>query len=178
MVIGMKNKIVAGIQRVSNFASVAGMFTMLIMMVITTADVLGRSIFKAPILGAYELTEFMLVIVVLLGFGYTQQINGNARITFFVDWLGPRWQTRLDELVTFFSLIFFLVITGGALRETLHSYHAGEVSDLLRIPQWPFKLLVPLGLFLLSLELLIRLVASLSQSSEHDRSRSPQHESH
>ncbi len=172
----MAASIIKAIQRISNYACVAGMFSLLIMMLLTTCDVIGRNFLKAPIIGSFELTEFMLVVVVLLAIPYTQQVEGNARITLFVFRLSPRRQLIVDSIMTLLSLTFFLIISWGALKETLHSYHAGGVSDILRIPKWPFKFLVAIGIFILSLELLIRLITSLGKLINKGPSRRTQNE--
>jgi len=45
----------------------------------------------------------------------------------------------------------------------LEGVHEKAVSDQLRIPQWPFKLLVAVGGLLLWLELLLDFIASVRQ---------------
>jgi TRAP-type C4-dicarboxylate transport system permease small subunit len=147
------------------------MFTLLIMMLFTTFDVIGRSLFRAPIIGSYELTQYMLVIVVLLGIPYTQQVGGNVRITLFVSRLSPRVQVIIDIVMTLLGLAFFLFIVWGGWLETVSSFRGGGVSDMLRIPEWPFRLLISVGAFLLSLELLIKMLTSVGHLKKNHKAR-------
>jgi TRAP-type C4-dicarboxylate transport system permease small subunit len=159
----MANSLRKVVQRINAYVGISGMFTLLIMMLFTTCDVIGRTFFKAPIIGSYELTQYMLVIVVLLGIPYTQQVGGNIRITLFVSRLNPRAQVIIDIVITLLGLVFFLLIAWGGFIETVSSFRGGGVSDMLRIPQWPFRFLIPVGAFLLGLELLIKMITSLRE---------------
>jgi TRAP-type C4-dicarboxylate transport system permease small subunit len=159
------------IQRLSVYTGVAGMFTLLIMMLFTTFDVIGRSFFRTPIIGSYELTRYMLVIVVLLGIPYTQQVEGNVRITLFVSRLSPKVRVILDIVITLLGLAFFLLIAWGGWLETVSSFRGGGVSDMLRIPEWPFRLLISVGAFLLSLELLLKMITSAGELKKNHKAR-------
>jgi TRAP-type C4-dicarboxylate transport system permease small subunit len=159
------------IQRLSVYTGVAGMFTLLVMMLFTTCDVIGRSFFRTPIIGSYELTRYMLVIVVLLAIPYTQQVEGNVRITLFISRLTPKVQVIIDIVITLFGLVFFLIIVWGGCLETVSSFRGGGVSDMLRIPEWPFRLLISVGAFLLSLELLIKMITSIGELKKNHKAR-------
>ena len=59
------------------------------MMLLTTADALGRYLFNRPILAAYELTtNYLMVGVVFLALPYAYREGANIRVTFLVDRLG------------------------------------------------------------------------------------------
>ena len=48
----------------STYLSYIGNIALALMMLLTTADVLGRYFFNAPVLGAYEITEYLMLIMV------------------------------------------------------------------------------------------------------------------
>jgi TRAP-type C4-dicarboxylate transport system permease small subunit len=61
-----------------------------IMMLLTSADAIGRYIFNSPVMGAYELTEkYLMVAAIFLGMSYAFRGGIFIRVTFLVDRL-PR----------------------------------------------------------------------------------------
>jgi len=146
-----------GIQRLTFYVCVVGMFLLIPMMLLTTGDVIGRATLSRPIAGAVEISEYMLAVFILLGLAYTQQLKGHVRVSFLISQLPPRAQPAVEIITILLSLfIIFIVVWQGWVI----GIHETTVSDMLRIPQSPFKLLVAVGGFLLCLELLIDLAAS------------------
>ena len=150
----------------SRYACMTGMLVLLLMMLLTTADVIGRSFLKLPIPGAFEIAQYMLVVCILLGIAYTQQVEGHVRISI----LSSRWhlqtQLAIDSILTLASLFVFSLIIWRGWVEAGIALQVGAVSDVLRIPQWPFRLFISVGCFLLCLELLIRVITSAKRLCE------------
>ncbi len=145
------------IQRFNFYVNVVGMSLILPLMFLTTGDVIGRKFFK-PIPGTFELSEYILATFILLGAAYTQQVKGHVGVNFLTSRFSPRIQTICGIVVTLFSLFIILIMVWQGLLEGLRER---TVSDMLRIPQYPFRLLVALGGFLLWLELLIDLISAI-----------------
>jgi TRAP-type mannitol/chloroaromatic compound transport system permease small subunit len=152
-------KIVAKlIQRSTGFLSQVGSFAILVLMVLTVGDVLGRGFLNMPIQGAYELSQLLLAVFVLLGMAYTQQVEGHVRITFLFSRLPLRLQPYLESITTLLTLSLLVVVTWQSWGYIFQSYHSGLVTSVLRIPVWPFTLLLIVGAGTLCLEFIITLV--------------------
>jgi TRAP-type C4-dicarboxylate transport system permease small subunit len=143
------------VQRVSFWLCFGGMFFLLPMMFLTTADVVARALWSSPIVGALEMCSFMLAIFVLMSLAYTQQTKGHVKVSMVVSRLPERWQLILGIFTTVLSLFVMALMAwqGWAL-----GIREKAVTDMLRIPQWPFRLLVSVAGLFLFLELLIDLV--------------------
>jgi TRAP-type C4-dicarboxylate transport system permease small subunit len=147
------------VQRLTFYVCVLSMFVLLPMMFLTATDVLSRTLFSRPIPGAVELSEYMLVVVILLGLAYTQQVKGHPRVTLIVTRLPLRFQAILEILINLLGLfIISIVIWQGWVLAMGRA--AAVVSDVLRISQLPFRLLVSVGSILLFFELLIDLLVA------------------
>jgi TRAP-type C4-dicarboxylate transport system permease small subunit len=134
------------------------MFLAIPLMLITTGDVISRGFFDKPIPGTLELSEYMLSIIILLGAAYTQQVKGHIG----VDFLTKRFSTRTQSIVEIFTtLASMFIITIMVWQGFVEGIHEKTVSDMLRMPQWPFRLLVAVGGFLLWMELCIDLINSI-----------------
>jgi TRAP-type C4-dicarboxylate transport system permease small subunit len=147
------------IERIIRSTATAGMIVLIPLMLITTGDVLGRSVFNKPITGTFELSEYMLAVVVLLGAAYTQQVKGHVTVEFLTSRLSRRTEQvcRVITLALSLFIVTILVWQGFtlAIEET-------GVTDQLRIPRAPFKMLVGIGCGLLWLQILLDLIDALS----------------
>lgn len=154
------------IQKASTRACHGGMLLLAPLMAITVADVVGRSLFNKPIPGTFELSEYMLAVIVLLGAAYTQQVKGHVAVDFFTGRCPPRARAVLNGLTGAASLfIVAIVVWQGAVA----GIDEKSVSDQLRIPQWPFRLLVAAGGLLLWLELALDLIDSIRNALGRSR---------
>jgi TRAP-type C4-dicarboxylate transport system permease small subunit len=150
------------IQRLTFYICAVSMFMLIPMMFLTSTDVLGRAFFARPVSGAVELSQYMLAVVILLGLAYTQQVKGHPRVTLVVLRF-PIWvQLVLEIIITILGLfIVFIVIWQGWVLAT--GRMSTIVSDVLRIPQLPFRVLVSAGGSLFFLELLVDLATSVGK---------------
>jgi TRAP-type C4-dicarboxylate transport system permease small subunit len=149
-------------QRLTFYVCAVSMFMLVPMMLLTTADVIGRAFFARPVPGAVELSQYMLAVVILLGLAYTQQVNGHPKVTLVVSRLPSLVQRILEIIITMLGLfIVFILLWQGWVLAT--GRFSTTVSDLLRIPQLPFRLLVSFGGGLLFLELLVDLSSTVGK---------------
>jgi TRAP-type C4-dicarboxylate transport system permease small subunit len=135
-----------------------GMFLAIPLMLLTVGDVIGRSFFNKPIPGTFELSEYMLSVLILLGAAYTQQVKGHVGVDFLTQRFSPRGQALCQTLTTLAALFIVAILIWQGYTEAVHER---AVSDQLRVPQWPFKLLVCAGAILLWLEFLVDFLFSV-----------------
>ena len=148
------------IQRLTYGLCFMGMFLLLPMMLLTTADVFGRAVWSRPIPGTVELSSYMLAVFVLLGVAYTQQVRGHVRVSILLARVPQRAKALLDAITTLMSLGIIVLV---AWQGWVVAIEERTVSDMLRIPQWPFRMLVSVAGLFLALELVIDLAASLGK---------------
>jgi TRAP-type C4-dicarboxylate transport system permease small subunit len=154
------NKTQKGIQRFNLYISMAGMSLIIPLMLLTTGDVIGRGFFRKPIPGTFELSEYLLAVLILLGAAYTQQVKGHVGVDFITSRLSPRLRKICQIITTLLSLFIIAIVVWQGF---LQGMSERTVSEILRIPQYPFRLLVAIGGFLLWLELLIDLIGLIGE---------------
>lgn len=131
------------------------MLFVLPLMFLTTGDVVSRSLFNKPLPGTIELSEYMLSVIILLGAAYTQQVKGHVGVKFFLERCSLKKRERI-EIFTLFASLFIITIV--VWQGFIQGIQERTVSDMLRIPQKPFRLLVAIGGFLLWMELLMEVL--------------------
>jgi len=148
------------IQRLTRFLCYVGMFLLIPMMLLTAGDVIGRGIWARPIPGAVELSSYMLAVFILMGIAYTYQVKGHVRVSMLVSRLPEQAQSILDIITILLSLFIISIL---AWQGWVVGIEERTVSDMLRIPQLPFRLLVSIAALFLCLELLIDLTVSVEK---------------
>ena len=143
---------------VSRVLSYVGMVVLIIMMMLTVADVLMRYIWNSPILGVFELTEYMMVPIVFFGWAWCAKKGGNVQVDLLVKRLNPTAQRALHVVTYLFSALIIFVIAWQNLLETKEVWAVRRVSDMLAVPAYPFYLVLTIGCFLLGLVLLLSIV--------------------
>jgi TRAP-type C4-dicarboxylate transport system permease small subunit len=154
-----------GIRRLNYIVCAIGMAMVIPLMLLTFADVVLRSFFNKPIPGTFEISQYILAIFILLGAAYTQQVKGHVGVDFVTSRLSPRLRAICESLTTLLSLFIIAVVVW---QGWVVGIEEKAVSDQLRIPQYPFKVLVCVGGFLLWLELLVDLFGSLGKLGRNE----------
>ena len=149
-----------GIRRLNYIVCAIGMAMVIPLMLLTFADVMLRGFFNKPIPGTFEISQYILAVFILLGAAYTQQVKGHVGVDFVTSRLSPRLRTICEIITTLLSLFIIAIVVWQGWVEGIAEK---AVSDQLRIPQYPFKVLVAVGGFLLWLELLIDLFGSFGK---------------
>ena len=98
------------INNVSRIVNGVGVSFLVAMMLLTTADVIGRYFFNRPIAGAYELTEFIMVIVVFLGLAHTEAKKDTAAIEIIAERFPSKVRAFTDSATIILSIFFFVVV--------------------------------------------------------------------
>jgi TRAP-type mannitol/chloroaromatic compound transport system permease small subunit len=123
----------------------------LFLMLVICADVLGRWLFDAPILGVAEMVQFSIVGIVFLQLPQTLRVGGLTR----ADVLFSRVLARSPRIANVLQLVYDLV--GGALFATIlvttwplavqafanHEFYGS--TGVVQIPTGPLKVIIIVG---------------------------------
>lgn len=134
-----------------------GVTALTLMMFLTAADVCLRYVFDSPVTGSYELTEFLMAILVSFGLAYTALHQGHINVDFLITRTPGKAQAVINSATTLLSLGFFALVAWRAAIYGLKLKADGYTSQSLAIPIYPFACAVALGSALLVLVLLIQL---------------------
>jgi TRAP-type C4-dicarboxylate transport system permease small subunit len=148
------------VEKFVRFAATIGMVFVLPLMLITTADVVGRGIFNKPIAGTFELSEYMLAVIILLGAAYTQQVKGHVAVDFLTSRFSNKTQALCQMLVLFLSMFIVTILVWQGFMLGIEEK---GVTDQLRVPRAPFKMLVGVGGCLLWLQLLFDFIDAIAK---------------
>lgn len=138
-----------------------GLAILLLMMFLTVGDVVGRYFFRMPIPGTFEVTNFMLALIVFLTLGYTLSHKGHISIDFIICRFSARTQGIIDSITNLASLILFCLVTWQAVLYARRLYLGHNVSGILSWPIYPFVIVAAIGSLAFCLVLLINFLSSI-----------------
>jgi C4-dicarboxylate transporter, DctM subunit len=141
-------------------AIISGAFV-LVMMVMTTADVFLRYAFNKPIQGNYELQPLLLVGVVYLAGASIQARRSHIALDLITSHLSKLNQSALR----IFSDLIFMAFAGIVCWEFIFATRSAWINNdyfwgLIKFPLWPPYLIITLGTGMLSLRLIEGLVTN------------------
>lgn len=134
------------------------------MMLLTVADVFMRFTFSRPITGTPEIIEYMMVFVVFLALGWCALQGRHIVVELIMSHFSPGVQAIVDIITYLAGLVVCFILSWQTFLECVLQKQLGYTSQLLKVPTFPFYIVIALGfamLFLVILTLLIRRVAEL-----------------
>ena len=153
--------------KVEIFAALLAGAIVMAMMLFVTADVIMRTFFEKPIQGTYDIVRFMFIGCVFMAAPYVQRIKGHINIEIVTDKLSPK-VNRLFAVIGYLLAIYVVGIlvwqTGLEARDTwiVQEYTMG----ILRVPLWPAKSVITLGMAMLLVRLVVDLVKEIAGNIE------------
>jgi TRAP-type C4-dicarboxylate transport system permease small subunit len=153
---------------ISKVFNAIGVSILLVMMVLTAADILLRYLFNSPIEGVYEAIELMMAVVFCYGIAYTQRQKGHVSVNLFTSRLSKKKQAVMKTFVSAISLVLFALITWQSFLKAKVAFVSGEttyggVGPFGHIPISPFVYLTSAACLTFCLELLLDLIISLNE---------------
>ena len=129
-----------------------------IVLVAIIADVTRRSLAGKSVQGVVELGEVMMVVIVFLGLGYAERRGAHVSMTLLVRKL----PTRSAAIINGLGLLLVVAVVGWMVYVTadraLASFEVREYRfGLVRVPVWPARIAIAVGLAVYFLELVFRL---------------------
>jgi TRAP-type C4-dicarboxylate transport system permease small subunit len=147
-------KLLNGCELVMLYVSTMSTF---VLMLLTTADAGGRYLFNRPITGAYEITSnYLEIAAVFLAVCYGYREGAYIRVTFLVDRLPSKVKLYINYLVQVMSMLYGVLLVIASSQQALRviADHT-TLSSLDFIPLGPAYVIVPIGLFFMSLAMLL-----------------------
>ena len=142
----------------------------LIILVLTTfANVIGRYLLRMPLTGAVEISELFLVVTVFFGVAYTevrrQHVTFNEVVAFFPRRLRAITIGAMYFLVGVYALVMSWQETLLAISYMRPSV---RVTDVLKIPIAPAMFIIAIGSLLWAVELMLNALSPLVAAEQED----------
>lgn len=151
------DRIVGNSVRLAAFAS--GL-AMLWLMVLTIGAVIMRYFFNAPILGAQDLSQVSLVLVVFPAMAYCGWTGGHVALDLISSLIKPTALRWTEAIIQAICAALFVFITWQTWHRALDAVKYGTATNLIEIPYAPFYFVVALSSGLYAVVLFIQAIKS------------------
>ena len=142
--------------------TVIGAAGILIIFVVTVADVIMNKVFNSPFPGATEIITSAMPISVF-GFLLAAQLKKrHITIDVIVSRLSGKWQIVLKFLAQGIGIYLFGLLTYLNIPLAIYSYKIGDhTGGNVAVPLYPAKIIIPLATSLITIQLFIELCKGL-----------------
>ena len=155
------------LQKLSTYLAYIGAFSLFSMMCLTITDVAGRYIFNQPILGAFELTEFMVLVLIFSYLAYTQANKSHVSVDLFMMFFPKRLKVYIEMFNHVACLAIMILIAWMGFEKALEMMETGESSPNLALPSYPFVFFLVLGCSIMCVEFIRDIILILKTKEGH-----------
>jgi len=132
-------------------ANVVGTLVVLALVVVVNFDVVARGLFNAPFLGAVEVVQFSMVLIVFLQLPDVVRVDRLTASDGFLIVVGkrfPRFTSALRRAINVLAAIFMGLIAVAVFPQFTEMWHTNDyfgIPGVFTAPWWPVKLVILLS---------------------------------
>ncbi len=167
----MTNRLISGVSKLSwianalaTGANVVGTLVVLALVVVVNFDVVARGVFSAPFLGAVEVVQFSMVLIVFLQLPDVVRVNRLTRSDGFLAVLGnrrPKTARAIGMIADGVAAIFLGLIAFAIWPEFTEMFETNDyfgIPGVFTAPWWPIKLTIFLSATLCTLLFALKVI--------------------
>lgn len=140
-----------------------GGWILVFMVVLLSVDLVSRGLGK-PIQGLTTLSVLILISTVYLGLARCEEKGEHANIDLLPSKLPVKGRVLNIIIVHIIELITISIFLYGTIGSAISSYNSSEIfADVVKIPMWPAKIFVSIGIFIYALQILTNLIDSINR---------------
>ena len=150
----------------SRIEEVLCVIALVIMTVLTFANVIARYVFSASFSFSEEITTYLFVLLSLLGSAVAARRKAHLGFTALID-IVPKNVRRIFHAISFLlATLFSSALFVFGMKMVYSQMSRGQVTAGMQWPEWIFGAFVPLGAFFITLEFLFLLINVLKGDEE------------
>lgn len=129
-------------------ANAAGTFVVIALIAVVNYDIIARGMFNRPFLGAVEVVQFSMVLIVFLQLPDVIRVGRLTRSDGFLGLLGRRNSTAgksLSRAIDLLSLTFMILVAVAMWPEFVEMWESQDffgIPGVFTAPWWPVKLVI------------------------------------
>ncbi len=145
-------------------ANAAGTFVVIALIAVVNYDIIARGLFNKPFLGAVEVVQFSMVLIVFLQLPDVVRVGRLTRSDGFLNLLAARRRPAgraLSRVIDLISMIFMIIIAYAIWPEFLEMWESQDffgIPGVFTAPWWPVKLVIFLSACLCAVHFLLHII--------------------
>lgn len=147
--------------RINQASAVLGSVVLLMMTGLVASDVVMRRFFHAPLIFADEIAGYSLVIITVLGLGFTLRQNGHIQVMVLLRYISSKHLNYLNIFWCLVGIAYTTILFITTAQLSVESYHLSAFSTTTQLPLAPFQFFCPIGCLFLIFGLITKIVESV-----------------
>jgi TRAP-type C4-dicarboxylate transport system permease small subunit len=143
---------------ISDFFNMVASAALVLMMVLSCADIFMRYLFNRPITGTYDVVGLSGAVLVSFALPYTMLKKGHVAVEILVQSLSRGKRLVIETFSHLLGISLFLVLVWQAILLSRDMKAAGEVTPTVHLPFYPIVYCMALCFFILSLAIVVNLL--------------------
>lgn len=153
-------------ERALRLLAYAGGVVLIGLMLLVVYEVFMRYFYGRPFRGGFEMTELIMATIVAFGLPYTAISNGHVSVDILSRWLDrPAWRW-LTVLVHLLGAVLLAFVAWRSGLHALSGMRFGDMTNMMRIPKYPFQFAIAISAGLFALVLLLEAAKALRPKPE------------
>jgi TRAP-type C4-dicarboxylate transport system permease small subunit len=134
------------------------------------ADILGRVLFKFPLVGVPEIVKVSIVAIVWLQIPHTLKTGGHLRSDVLLRFLSGRSRAAVDLFSYLLGALIFGLLVYSGWDTMIQAWEMGEFEGELpvRVPTYPLRSIVLLGAGLTALQFVLMAAEAARRLADRD----------
>lgn len=153
-----------GANVIAQCANALGTLCVLALVGVVSFDIVARGMFNAPLMGAIEIVQFSMVLIVFLQLPDVVRANRLTRSDGFLTIASRRWPLlaqRIGQVIDAIACLFMLAIAVSIWPEFLDMLETKDyfgIPGVFTAPWWPIKLVIFLSAVLSAILFALRVL--------------------
>lgn len=159
-------------------ANAAGTFVVIALIAVVNYDIVARGLFNKPFLGAVEVVQFSMVLIVFLQLPDVIRVGRLTRLDGFLGLMRskrPAVGSALSRIIDFVSGVFMVLVAIAIWPEFLEMWESNDffgVPGVFTAPWWPVKLVIFLSACLCTVHFALHIFTQTGDDAPHQESAS------
>lgn len=168
-------KIASGVAMAAN---AAGTFVVIALIAVVNYDIIARGIFSKPFLGAVEVVQFSMVLIVFLQLPDVIRVGRLTRSDGFLMLMRrrkPPVGRAMSRIIDAVSALFMVLVAIAIWPEFLEMWESKDffgVPGVFTAPWWPVKLVIFLSACLCTVHFVLHIFSQTGEGAPHQESGS------
>lgn len=120
---------------------------LIVMTVLTFANVIARHVFSASFSFSEEITTYLFVLLSLLGTAIAAKRRAHLGLTILTDAVKPEVRRIMEVISYILAVLFSGAIFLYGIKMVMNQRMLGQVTAGMQWPEWIFGSFVPIGAF-------------------------------
>jgi TRAP-type C4-dicarboxylate transport system permease small subunit len=105
-----------------------------------------------------DITNLTMILIVFCGLAFMESERGHVRVNVFVDKFPAGSRRAVQAVMYFLTAVILFVMFFAVVKNIAPMMHSGAATTTLRIPNWPFSIILAIGVFFYALTTLLHAI--------------------